>query len=99
MRRPMVVVAAVVAVVVLAGLGGAYAYFFSGLRSAPSSLAGTKSSPSAGQPGATSASTLVGNWTVSSSSQAGYRVKEQFAGQSSSHEAVARTSAVSGGLT
>ena len=100
MRRPMVVVAAVVAVVVLAGLGGAYAYFFSGLRSAPSSLAGTKSSPSAAaQPGATSASTLVGNWTVSSSSQAGYRVKEQFAGQSSGHEAVARTSAVSGGLT
>src|SRR5207253_19508 len=80
-------------------LGGAYAYFFSGLRSAPSSLAGAKSSPSAGQPGATSASTLVGNWTVSSSSQAGYRVKEQFAGQSSGHEAVARTSAVSGGLT
>jgi polyisoprenoid-binding protein YceI len=102
MRRPMVVVAAVVAVVVLAGLGGAYAYFFSGLRSAPSSLAGTKSSPSAAaQPGATSASTLnlVGNWTVSSSSQAGYRVKEQFAGQSSGHEAVARTTAVSGGLT
>ena len=45
MRRPMVVVAAVVAVVVLAGLGGAYAYFFSGLRSAPSSLAGTKLGP------------------------------------------------------
>jgi polyisoprenoid-binding protein YceI len=98
----MVVVAAVVAVVVLAGLGGAYAYFFSGLRSSPSSLAGTKSTPSAAaQPGSTSASALnlVGNWTVSGSSQVGYRVKEQFAGQSSSHEAVARTSAVSGGLT
>lgn len=102
MRRPMVVVAAVVAVALLAGLGGAYVYFFSGLRSAPASLAGSRATPSpSGEPSATSASTLnlAGNWTVASSSLVGYRVKEQFAGQSSTHEAVARTSAVSGGLT
>jgi polyisoprenoid-binding protein YceI len=103
MKRPIVLVAAVVAVALLGGLGGAYVYFFSGLRSAPTSLAGTKATPSAsGEPSATSASTLnlVGNWTVMpGSSLVGYRVKEQFAGQSSSHEAVARTSAVSGGLT
>jgi polyisoprenoid-binding protein YceI len=102
MKRPMVLVAALVAVVLLAGFGGAYVYFFSGLRSAPTSLAGTKPAPSAsGQTSPASAPTLnlVGNWTVTGDSQAGYRVKEQFAGQSSSHEAVARTTAVTGGLT
>jgi polyisoprenoid-binding protein YceI len=36
---------------------------------------------------------------VGPGSQAGYRVKEQFVGQSSTHEAVARTSGVSGGFT
>jgi polyisoprenoid-binding protein YceI len=38
-------------------------------------------------------------WTVASGSLAGYRVKEQFVGQSSTHDAVARTSSVSGQLT
>jgi polyisoprenoid-binding protein YceI len=36
---------------------------------------------------------------VATGSLAGYRVKEQFVGQSSSHDAVARTSDVSGTLT
>lgn len=36
---------------------------------------------------------------MASGSLAGYRVKEQFAGQSSTHEAVARTSSVTGTLT
>ena len=38
----------------------------------------------------------TGRWIVASGSLAGYRVTEQFVGQSSTHEAVARTSAVSG---
>src|SRR5262249_61652863 len=42
---------------------------------------------------------LSGRWSVSQGSQVGYRVKEQFAGQPSTHEAVARTSGVTGGFT
>jgi polyisoprenoid-binding protein YceI len=41
----------------------------------------------------------TGTWQISTSSLAGYRVKEQFVGQSSSHEAVARTSEVKGQVT
>src|SRR3982074_3170991 len=44
-------------------------------------------------------SALAGTWSVTTGSVAGYRVKELFVGQTSKHEAVARTSTVSGGLT
>ena len=84
--------AAVVAALALAG-GGAYVYFFSGLRSSPSTL--SLSSPSA-SPAATSSAGIAGTWTVTTPSLAGYRVKELFVGQTSKHEAVARTSTVSG---
>ncbi len=101
MKRPIVLTVGVVVIVILVGLGAAYAYFFSGLRTTPKSLAVTTATPAAaGSPGASpiSGTVLVGSWTVGSGSQAGYRVKEQFAGQSSQHEAVARTSSVTGGL-
>src|SRR6266566_2864529 len=67
----------------------------------PPTLALASASPTASSsasPTATSAAG-TGTWTVASGSLAGYRVKEQFVGQSSSHEAVARTSAVSGEAT
>jgi polyisoprenoid-binding protein YceI len=102
MRKPVVVAAAVLAVAVLVGLGGAYAYFFSGLRSTPKPLA---LSPATASPDATASATatagagLTGTWTVGSGSLAGYRVREQFAGQTAAHDAVARTSTVSGSLT
>jgi len=98
-NRLTIAVAAGVAVVVLAG-GGAYVYFFSGLRSSPSAL-GLSATPS---PAATSTPTsattgsLAGTWTVTTGSLAGYRVKELFVGEASKHEAVARTSTVSGTL-
>jgi polyisoprenoid-binding protein YceI len=99
MRRGAIGVVAVVVVVALGAIG-AYLYFFSGLRSAPKPLAlaspGTSASPSAA---GSSSGGLVGSWTVGQGSLAGYRVREQFVGQSSPHEAVARTSTVSGGLT
>lgn len=41
----------------------------------------------------------AGTWTVAQGSQAGYHVEEQFAGQQATHEAVARTTSVSGGVT
>jgi len=97
-RRPLVIgVAAVVALVVVAG-GGAYAYFFTGLRSAPAQF----SLSSLGSNGANSdipVDGLLGHWTVTTGSQAGYRVKEVLAGEPTKHEAVARTDQVTGGLT
>jgi polyisoprenoid-binding protein YceI len=87
--------------IVVAGAAGAYAYFFSGLRTSPKALA--LSSPAAASAPAASAapagSGLSGRWTVSQGSQVGYRVKEQFVGETSTHEAVARTSGVTGGFT
>ena len=97
--RFLVVLGAVVAVVALVG-GAGYIYYFSGLRSAPAQL-GLSATPSAAtSPSATPTATgsLTGTWTVASGSLAGYRIKELFVGQASKHEAVARTSAVSGGL-
>jgi polyisoprenoid-binding protein YceI len=100
LRRPLVIgLAALAALVVLAG-GGAYAYFFSGLRSAPAPLSLKSPAPAASAAATTAtAGGLVGRWTATSGSLAGYRVKEQFVGQTSTHEAVARTSSVTGGLT
>lgn len=102
LKRWLLLIAGGATLVVALGLAAAYAYYFSGLRTAPRPLALAAPSPtvpsSAGSPASAPAG-LVGAWTVASGSQAGYRVKEVFAGQASSHEAVARTSGVSGGLT
>jgi polyisoprenoid-binding protein YceI len=102
--RLLVVGIACVAGLALAG-GGAYIYFFSGLRSSPNAL-GLSASPSptasgaasSGSPAATTGTGLTGSWTVTTGSVAGYRVKELFVGQTSKHDAVARTSMLSGGL-
>jgi polyisoprenoid-binding protein YceI len=98
--RFLIAGAAVIAVIALAG-GGAYVYFFSGLRSSPSAL-GLSASPSAqasSTPSASTSGSLAGSWTATTGSIAGYRVKELFVGETSKHEAVARTSSVSGSLT
>jgi polyisoprenoid-binding protein YceI len=98
-RKLVIPLVTAVALVALAG-GGAYVYFFSGLRSAPPTLALASPSPTdSSSPSPTAAASGATTWTVSSGSVAGYRVKEQFVGQSSTHEAVARTSAVSGQVT
>ena len=98
-RRLWIPIVAVAAMVALGG-AGAYVYFFSGLRTTPASLALASPSPATSATASpTTATAGLGTWTVTSGSLAGYRVKEQFVGQSSSHEAVARTSAVSGDVT
>jgi polyisoprenoid-binding protein YceI len=96
-RKVWIPIAAVAALVALGG-AGTYAYFFSGLRTSPSvlSLASPSPSPSA----AASASPATGGtWQITTGSLVGYRVKEQFVGQSSAHEAVARTGDVTGTVT
>jgi polyisoprenoid-binding protein YceI len=100
MTRTAALAIAIAAVVVAAALAAGYAYFFSGLRAAPKPLALASATPAAGATTASAAppTALAGTWTVASGSQAGYRVSEVFAGTTSPHEAVARTSAVSGRL-
>jgi polyisoprenoid-binding protein YceI len=87
---------AAVALVALLG-GGAYIYFFSGLRTSPPPL--SLATPTATTSPTASLTGLSGTWKVSSGSLAGYRVKELFVGQSSKHDAVAQTSTLSGGFT
>jgi polyisoprenoid-binding protein YceI len=100
MRRPAALAAAALLALLAIGAGAAYLYFFSSLRTAPRPLALASASPvpSAGA-SAAAGDSLAGSWSAGSGSEAGYRVSEQFAGQTSPHEAVARTSQVTGGLT
>ena len=103
-RRLLFPILAVVALIVLGGGAAGYLYFFSGLRTSPPALSFASPSPSTSavaspSPNSTSASGFAGVWQVGSGSLAGYRVREQFVGQTSSHDAVARTSSVSGQLT
>ena len=81
------------ALLVLGG-GVTYAYFFSGLRQSPAALALATPTPSA--TASTSATAGAGTWTIAAGSLVGYRVNEQFVGQSSAHQAVARTGEVTG---
>jgi polyisoprenoid-binding protein YceI len=102
MRRTVVLGIGAVGVVVLVALAGGYAYFFSGLRSAPKPLALSSAPPASASASAApvaGGTAVAGVWKVGQGSQAGYRVSEVFAGQTSPHEAVARTSSVTGGLT
>lgn len=103
MSRKVWIPIVAVAVLALFGAGGAYAYFFSGLRTSPAALAlsSPSASPSATASSATSSPATggAGTWTIASGSLVGYRVNEQFVGQSSAHQAVARTSDVTGQVT
>src|SRR5919201_1395263 len=101
MKRPLVIAAVLAGIVLIAGAGAAYAYYFSGLRSTPKPLTASSPSPAttSSSPAAAANGDLTGNWTVTSNSLAGFRAKEYFVGQSSQHEAVVRTSTVSGGFT
>ena len=84
----------------LLGGAGAYTYFFSGLHSTPPALSLATPSASASSSASASATATAGSstWSVASGSLVGYRVSEQFVGQSSSHQAVARTSDVTGSV-
>lgn len=95
-RRGVLAAGAIVLVAALAAAGG-YLYFFSGLRSTPSTLV-LSSTPQASE---TPLANLSGRWEVEAAStpQVGYRVKEQFTNQTTAREAVARTNELSGGLT
>jgi polyisoprenoid-binding protein YceI len=98
MRRNLIVGATVGIAVIALISAGAYAYFFSGLRTSPPSLA-LSASPTPTSTPTSAATGLAGTWKVTTGSLAGYRVQELFAGETSKHLAVARTSNVGGILT
>jgi polyisoprenoid-binding protein YceI len=94
-------VVAVAALAVALVLGVPYAYIHLVQGDAPDRLAAATEPAAAATTSTTAATgaagdTLDGTWTVSSGSQAGYRVKEVLLGQDT--EAVGRTSAVTGQL-
>src|ERR687886_2944807 len=97
MTRNRIVIAGLVLGLLLAVAAVAgYAYSFTGVRPSPARLG--LSSPSASAAASPAARNLVGRWTVARNSVVRYRVKEQFVGQTSPHEAVAETSEVTGGF-
>ena len=98
MRRTIYIAAGVLVALVALGLAGGYAYYFTGIHTAPKALALSTPSPSASASTPGAATGLAGTWTVGSGSVANYHVSEKFAGQSSSHEAVAETTSVTGNL-
>jgi polyisoprenoid-binding protein YceI len=98
-RRNLFITAGVIGALVVLGLIGGYLYYFSGIRTAPKPLALSTPSPTASAAASPAATGLAGTWSVASGAVAGYRVTEKFAGQTSSHEAVAQTSTVTGALT
>jgi len=101
MNNRRALIAAIVAGALLvgaAGIGIVYFVVFAG--SSPQKLALSSPTPSTSASAASSASTLgPGTWTVTSGSQAGYRVREQLASLPAPSDAVGRTSAVTGTMT
>lgn len=97
MSNRRTLIAAIVAGALLvgaAGIGIIYFVVFAG--SSPQKLALSSPTPSTSNPASTPG---AGTWTVTSGSQAGYRVREQLASLPAPSDAVGRTTAVTGTLT
>ncbi len=98
------VIAAIIALFLIGG-GGVYAAYTQILQgdSAPAlslpDASATGGSGTAVLPPTLTAATAVGEWTIGSGSQAGYRVREQLASLSAESDAVGRTDKVTGSAT
>jgi polyisoprenoid-binding protein YceI len=98
-RRPLIA-AIVTGGLALGAAGLAVLYFVVFAGSSPQKLALSSPTPSGAGATASPASTpAAGTWTVTSGSQAGYRVREQLASLAAPSDAVGRTSAVTGTVT
>ena len=93
-RGRLSAVAAAVVTVALAGF--AFIYFVLFPTSSPPSFA--LKTPKTAVP-LSSASAVVGRWTIAADSQAGYRVREKLAFLPALDDAVGRTSEITGGAT
>jgi len=101
MKHRRTLIAAIVAGGLLVGAAGiGFVYFVVFAGSSPQKLALSSPTPSSSGATATPSSTLgPGTWSVTTGSQAGYRVREQLASLPAPSDAVGRTSAVTGTLT
>jgi polyisoprenoid-binding protein YceI len=90
-------IAIVLVLASLAGLGVAYALFFT--PATPEELAISESPGTAAEGGESSIGDPTGTWEVVPGSEAGYRVREKLARLPAPSDAVGRTQAVTGGLT
>jgi polyisoprenoid-binding protein YceI len=98
-RRPLIA-AIVTGGLALGAAGLAVLYFVVFAGSSPQKLALSSPTPSGAGSTASPASTpAAGTWSVTSGSQAGYRVREQLASLAAPSDAVGRTSAVTGTVT
>ncbi|RIK09064.1 MAG: YceI family protein [Acidobacteria bacterium] len=94
-RKWLGLVAILVLVVVVAAAG---AYFFFAKKDSPEKLQLEKpATPVTGSPA--SDVDFVGKWSVTTGSEAGYRVREKLARLPASSDAVGRTSDIKGGFT
>ena len=99
-NRRMVITSAVAGMLLLGALGIGIIYFVVFAGSSPPKLALSSPTPSTSAAAASPDSTAgAGTWTVTSGSQAGYRVREQLASLAAPSDAVGRTSAITGTLT
>jgi polyisoprenoid-binding protein YceI len=99
-NRRTLIAAIVAGALALGAAGVAVLYFavFAGSSPQKLALSSPTSSTSASSPSASSTAG-AGTWTVTSGSQAGYRVREKLASLSAPSDAVGRTSAITGTLT
>jgi polyisoprenoid-binding protein YceI len=100
-NRPTLIGVAVAGVLLVGAIGVGIIYFFVFPSSAPSrlALAATSTPIASGSATASPAGTAAGTWTVTSGSQAGYRVRETLAFVGAPSDAVGRTSSVHGTVT
>src|SRR5258708_10641432 len=96
MKRVLIAGAAAAVLVAIAGVGG-YVYFFSNVRSSPSSLA-LSASPTDRPTASGGTSDLSGMWGVTSCSQRRHQGKALLACRTAQHDADAQTSHGRGAL-
>jgi len=96
MPRRLLIAGVAIAALVIAAVGVYALQFFTPQKSSPSStpraLGSPSSSPEVG-------GSLAGAWKVAPGSSAGYRATEQFAGVNGPNQAIADSTAVTGGMT
>ncbi len=100
-NRRRLIVALVAGGLTLGAAGVGVAYFVVFAASSPQKFALSSPTPTTSDsPTATaSAGAGAGTWTVTSGSQAGYRVREQLASLAAPSDAVGRTSSITGSVT
>jgi polyisoprenoid-binding protein YceI len=99
-NRRTVITAVLAGGLALGAAGVAVLYFVVFAGSSPQKLALSSPAPSTSASSGTASSTPgAGTWTVTSGSQAGYRVREQLASLPAPSDAVGRTTAVTGTVT